>query len=45
MVSGQALDKIDLLDDRGEHVAALPYNAGLASCIPASAIRKFLEAR
>ena len=43
MVSAQASDKIEAFDDRGTMIASLPYNAGLTACIPASAIRAFLE--
>jgi hypothetical protein len=39
----QAADTISIIDDAKQKVARIPYDAALAACIPASAIRKFLE--
>ncbi len=45
IVFGQAADTISIIDDSKQKVARMPYGASLAACIPASAIREFLEAR
>ncbi len=45
IVFAQAADTISIIDDANQKVARMPYGASLAACIPASAIRKFLEAR
>lgn len=42
MVYAQASDAISAYDEQGRVIASLPYNAGIATCIPASAIRAFL---
>jgi len=44
-VAAQALDKVESFDDSGKRAPSVRYSAGLVSCIPASAIKKFLEAR
>ncbi|GEM_PF-1173352 len=45
LVAAQALDKVESFDDSGKRAPSVRYSAGLVSCIPASAIKKFLEAR
>jgi S1-C subfamily serine protease len=39
----QTTDHIDAYDEHQRPVVRLPYNAGLAVCIPASTIRRFLN--
>ena len=43
IVYAQAADTISIIDDSKQKVARMPYGASLAACIPASAIRAFLE--
>ena len=43
IVFAQAADTISIIDDAKQKVARMPYGASLAACIPASAIREFLE--
>ncbi len=43
IVYAQAADTISIIDDSKQKVAWMPYGASLAACIPASAIRTFLE--
>jgi hypothetical protein len=45
IVFAQAADTISIIDDAKQKVARMPYGASLAACIPASAIREFLESR
>jgi hypothetical protein len=45
IVYAQAADTISIIDDSKQKVVRMSYGASLAACIPASAIRKFLEAR
>jgi ABC-type proline/glycine betaine transport system permease subunit len=45
IVYAQASDTINIVDETKQKVATIPSDAVLAACIPASAIREFLEAR
>ena len=45
IVFAQASDTIKIIDASRTMSARVPYGASLAACIPASAIREFLEAR
>ena len=45
IVYGGASDTITIASDSGVRFTHVPYAAGLAGCIPASAIRQFLEER
>jgi len=45
IVYAQVADTISIFDDAKQKVARMPYGASLTACIPASAIREFLEAR
>jgi hypothetical protein len=43
LVFAPAADTFSIFDESKQKVATVPYGAGLAACIPASAIREFLE--
>ncbi len=43
IVFAQAAGTISIIDGANQKVARVPYGASLAACIPASAIREFLE--
>ena len=45
IVYAQASDTINIVDETKQKVATIRSDAGLAACIPASAIRDFLEKR